>query len=73
MLVDEEQKAVMMEWEKPLMIAHAHAICSRGGDILNVGFGLGIIDEVGLSNQEHSYQETQPEIVKYLKSSFQRP
>lgn len=28
------------------MEAHAHAICSSGGDVLNVGFGLGIIDEV---------------------------
>ena len=29
------------------MEAHAHAICSSGGDVLNVGFGLGLIDEVG--------------------------
>lgn len=31
---------------RPLMEAHAHAICSSGGDVLNVGFGLGLIDEV---------------------------
>ncbi len=31
------------------MEAHAHAICSSGGDVLNVGFGLGLIDEVGSS------------------------
>ena len=37
-----------MAWEEPLMEAHAHAICSRGGDILNVGFGLGLIDKVML-------------------------
>ena len=28
------------------MDAHAAAICTRGGDILNVGFGLGLVDEV---------------------------
>jgi len=28
------------------MEAHAHAISSSGGDVLNVGFGLGLIDEV---------------------------
>ena len=31
---------------RPLMEAHAHAICSSGGDVLNVGFGMGLIDEV---------------------------
>lgn len=45
-LLDSDKKAVMMAWEGPLMEAHAHAICSRGGDILNVGFGLGLVDEV---------------------------
>lgn len=28
------------------MEAHAHAVASSGGDILNVGFGLGLVDEV---------------------------
>ena len=28
------------------MKAHAATVCSRGGDILNVGFGLGLVDEV---------------------------
>ena len=31
---------------RPLMEAHAHAICSSGGDVLNVGFGMGLVDEV---------------------------
>ncbi len=35
----------MMGWEAPLMERHAAEICANGGDILNVGFGLGIIDE----------------------------
>ena len=28
------------------MEAHAHVVASSGGDVLNVGFGLGLIDEV---------------------------
>ena len=28
------------------MEAHAHAVAASGGDILNVGFGLGLVDEV---------------------------
>lgn len=31
---------------RPLMEAHAHAVASSGGDVLNVGFGLGLVDEV---------------------------
>lgn len=30
------------------MEAHAHVVASSGGDVLNVGFGLGLIDEVRL-------------------------
>lgn len=34
----------MMDWETPLMQRHAAAICAGGGDVLNVGFGMGIVD-----------------------------
>jgi type IV protein arginine methyltransferase len=44
-LLDANGEAVMMAWEKPLMLAHAHLLCQSGGDVLNVGFGLGLIDE----------------------------
>ena len=47
LLVDDDNDAVMMEWERPLMDAHASII--TGGEknkrILNVGFGLGIVDK----------------------------
>ncbi|KAK7828670.1 protein arginine n-methyltransferase 2 [Quercus suber] len=43
-LMDSDSKAVMMAWEKPLMEAHAKAVCSGGGHILNVGFGMGLVD-----------------------------
>jgi protein arginine N-methyltransferase 2 len=34
----------MMDWEAPLMERHAAIICQGGGNVLNVGFGMGIID-----------------------------
>ena len=36
----------MMGWEAPLMVHHAAVICAGGGrDVMNVGFGLGLVDE----------------------------
>ncbi|KAL6216673.1 PREDICTED: protein arginine N-methyltransferase 2 [Fragaria vesca subsp. vesca] len=43
-LMDAENKAVMMAWENPLMEAHAKAVCSNGGHVLNIGFGMGLVD-----------------------------
>ena len=35
----------MMGWEGPLMVHHAALICGDGGkDVMNVGFGLGLVD-----------------------------
>lgn len=42
--MDSDNKAVMMAWEKPLMEAHAKAVCSGGGHVLNIGFGMGLVD-----------------------------
>ncbi|XWS24144.1 hypothetical protein CRYUN_Cryun28dG0075300 [Craigia yunnanensis] len=43
-LMDSNSTAFMMAWEKPLMKAHAKAVCSGGDNILNVGFGMGLVD-----------------------------
>jgi protein arginine N-methyltransferase 2 len=43
-LMDETGQAVMMEWERPIMEQAAEVICRKGGRVLNVGFGMGIID-----------------------------
>ena len=47
LLLDDDDDAIMMEWERPIMEAHA-SLLTRGGRrgkrILNIGFGLGIID-----------------------------
>ncbi len=41
-LVDEAEEGVMMEWEAPLMEAHAGLLCGDAGDrdVVNVGFGM---------------------------------
>lgn len=43
-LMDETGQAVMMEWERPIMEQAAEVITRKGGRVLNVGFGMGIID-----------------------------
>jgi len=47
LLLDDDNDAVMMEWERPLMNAHANILTHDGTNkkrVLNIGFGLGIID-----------------------------
>lgn len=35
---------VMMEWERPIMERSAEIVCHNQGDVLNVGFGMAIVD-----------------------------
>jgi hypothetical protein len=39
---EETQVEVMMDWEHSLMSASAVYVCEGGGDILEIGFGMGI-------------------------------
>ncbi|KAI5084150.1 hypothetical protein GOP47_0000319 [Adiantum capillus-veneris] len=70
-LLDEESKGIMMSWEKPLMEAHARAVCAGGGDILNVGFGMGLVDTAIQSYQptSHTIIEAHPEVYKRMIAS----
>lgn len=43
-LLDQDGRAIMMDWEKPIMDKSAEIICRNGGRVLNVGFGMGLID-----------------------------
>lgn len=63
-VMDAESKAVMMAWERPLMEAHAKAICSGGGHILNIGFGMGLVDTAiqQYSPMSHTIVEAHPEV-----------
>ncbi|GMI21623.1 hypothetical protein TeGR_g3697 [Tetraparma gracilis] len=63
-LLDEDDDAVMMEWERPLMSLHADVITSdeKGKRVLNVGFGMGIVDGylAGKEPGHHTIVEAHP-------------
>ncbi|RVW40434.1 Protein arginine N-methyltransferase 2 [Vitis vinifera] len=67
-LMDSNSKAIMMAWEKPLMEAHAKAICSGGGHILNIGFGMGLVDTAiqQYKPATHTIIEAHPEVYNRM-------
>jgi type IV protein arginine methyltransferase len=68
-LLDSDANAVMMGWEKPLMELHCRIICpSTGLRVLNVGFGLGIIDKMLQlqSPVEHTIIEAHPDVYQKM-------
>ena len=69
-LMDENNDAVMMGWEGPLMVEHAKVMCPREGmDVLNVGFGLGLIDTElqKYKPRNHFIIEAHPDVYAYMK------
>jgi hypothetical protein len=68
-LLDYNGNAVMMKWEDPIMRDAASLICRDGGKILNVGFGLGLIDNYIQSHKidEHWIIEAHPGVIKQMK------
>ncbi|KDP41645.1 hypothetical protein JCGZ_16052 [Jatropha curcas] len=67
-LMDSDSKAIMMAWEKPLMEAHAKAVCSGGGHILNIGFGMGLVDTAiqQYNPTTHTIVEAHPEVYERM-------
>jgi type IV protein arginine methyltransferase len=68
-LLDQDEDAVMMEWERPLMKAHAHIMMENGQKrVLNVGFGMGIIDSAlqELQPELHIIIEAHPDVYKRM-------
>ncbi|KAJ2743754.1 hypothetical protein GGI20_003511 [Coemansia sp. BCRC 34301] len=69
-LIDAEKNGVMMSWEAPLMELHAQVICGKPGSIvLNVGFGMGIIDSAlqELQPGRHVIVEAHPDVYQHMK------
>jgi len=69
-LYDADGKGIMMGWETPLMVRHADLIApAPGRSVLNVGFGLGIID--GLLEERrprsHCISEAHPDVYAEIK------
>lgn len=70
-LVDEKGLTVMMGWERPIMKQVADIITFNGGDILNIGFGMGIIDTyIQESNiNSHTIIESHPDVFDHMKDN----
>mmetsp|Transcript_15308 Transcript_15308/g.42470 ORF Transcript_15308/g.42470 Transcript_15308/m.42470 type:complete len:484 (+) Transcript_15308:142-1593(+) len=78
-LLDADRDAVMMEWERPIMRAHARILLEdvsppkesihRPRRVLNVGFGMGIIDSI-LQEEwkptQHTIIEAHPDVYAKL-------
>jgi protein arginine N-methyltransferase 2 len=67
-LLAENGDSVMMEWERPIMEVSAELITKKKGKILNVGFGMGIIDsEIQKYDvEEHWIIEAHPDVYKKM-------
>ena len=69
-IVDTEKGIeVMMDWESDIMKKSAEYICHNKGDILEIGFGMGIcadyIQAQGVNS--HTIVEIHPQIIEKLK------
>ncbi len=60
---------VMMDWEDDIMKASADYVCENGGDILEIGFGMGISAGHIQSNDinSHTIIENHPQIIEKAK------
>jgi len=67
-IVTDDGREVMMSWEAPIMEKSAEYICQSKGDILEIGFGMGIcsdyIQAQGVNS--HTIVEIHPQIVEKL-------
>tara|TARA_Y100001938_G_scaffold131837_1_gene189411 strand:- start:1756 stop:2316 length:561 start_codon:yes stop_codon:yes gene_type:complete len=60
---------VMMDWEDSIMKVSADYVCRNGGDILEIGFGMGISANYIQANDinSHTIVENHPQIIERLK------
>ena len=60
---------VMMSWEDSIMQASANYVCEGGGDILEIGFGMGISAGYIQSNTitSHTIVENHPQMIVKAK------
>ena len=68
-IVTDDDREVMMSWEAPIMEKSAEYICQSKGDILEIGFGMGIcsdyIQAQGVNS--HTIVEIHPQVIEKLK------
>ncbi|KAI1828613.1 putative arginine N-methyltransferase [Xylaria intraflava] len=73
-LVDDAQNGVMMAWETSIMRSSVVALlpgAEAGKRILNIGFGMGIIDGMFRETRpsRHHIVEAHPEVLKHIEGS----
>ena len=68
-ILTDDDREVMMSWEAPIMEKSAKYICQSKGDILEIGFGMGIcsdyIQAEGVNS--HTIVEIHPQVIEKLK------
>ena len=69
-IVDPHGIEVMMDWEAPIMEKSAEFICHNSGDILEIGFGMGICSDYIQSQgvNSHTIVEIHPQIITRLNT-----
>tara|TARA_Y100001963_G_scaffold146862_1_gene222418 strand:- start:17 stop:601 length:585 start_codon:yes stop_codon:yes gene_type:complete len=65
-----EEVIIMMDWEHPVMSASAAYVTQGGGDILEIGFGMGIASNYIQSHSisSHTIVENHPQIIEKLET-----
>ena len=60
---------IMMSWEAPIMEKSAEYICENKGDVLEIGFGMGICSDYIQSQDinSHTIVEIHPQVIEKLK------
>ena len=69
-IVMEDYVEVMMDWEAPIMEKSAEFVCHNKGDILEIGFGMGICSDYIQSQgvNSHTIIEIHPQIIERLNT-----
>ena len=69
-IIDEFGSEVMMSWEASIMEKCAEYICHNKGDILEIGFGMGICSDYIQSQgvNSHTIIEIHPQIISRLNT-----
>lgn len=70
-LLDEQHNAVMMTWESDIMVRSAQVVVPVEGEgsVLNIGFGLGLIDTAIQTRHpsRHVIIEAHPDVLKEMR------
>ena len=69
-ILNEEGFEVMMDWESSIMDKCAEFVCHNKGDILEIGFGMGICSDYIQSHgvNSHTIVEIHPQIIEKLNT-----